>query len=228
MGVAKLVSRYIWDVETGRSSRPPHTARTIAYWFDFYYICMVIINIIIMRRKKYNGYWIVYIPKHPHAFGRASGREGWVMEHVYVIVNDIGRPLRSDECVHHLDGDILNNHITNLVVMLHGSHARLHNYENNKDRRKREALCVVCKAPMPSARNTKFCSLRCKLSNDRSRIDGVSMQDVFTLAERHNYKIKPVAIELGMSDNGFRKWLKTRHNINNSHEFKTAMSKVDS
>jgi len=41
----------------------------------------------------------------------------------------LGRPLRSDEDVHHKDGDRANNAPDNLEVLPHGEHARLHNHE---------------------------------------------------------------------------------------------------
>jgi DNA invertase Pin-like site-specific DNA recombinase len=42
----------------------------------------------------------------------------------------LGRWLDSDEHVHHVDGDVDNNHPDNLEVMKPGEHHRLHNREN--------------------------------------------------------------------------------------------------
>jgi hypothetical protein len=38
----------------------------------------------------------------------------------------IGRPLRHDEVVHHIDGDKLNNNLDNLEVMTRAEHTTLH------------------------------------------------------------------------------------------------------
>lgn len=38
----------------------------------------------------------------------------------------IGRDLKNDEVVHHIDGDKNNNLLVNLALMTHGAHTRLH------------------------------------------------------------------------------------------------------
>jgi len=55
---------------------------------------------------------------------RDDGR--WVYEHRYVMENILGRKLKRHEHVHHLDGDTLNNHPLNLVVILHSDHSKIH------------------------------------------------------------------------------------------------------
>jgi hypothetical protein len=44
-----------------------------------------------------------------------------------IVEGFIGRKLRGNECVHHIDGDIENNSLNNLVVLGLGEHSRLHN-----------------------------------------------------------------------------------------------------
>lgn len=58
-------------------------------------------------------------------------RELWVkgkLEKVHRLVMEkhLGRKLRHDEVVHHIDGNGLNNSIENLQVMKRGEHSRLH------------------------------------------------------------------------------------------------------
>lgn len=53
-------------------------------------------------------------------------------EHQLVMENYIGRELRSDEVVHHIDGDKQNNNINNLALMDRAAHARLHSIERKK------------------------------------------------------------------------------------------------
>lgn len=48
-------------------------------------------------------------------------------EHRLVMERTLGRKLRRDEDVHHLDGDKLNNDPENLQVIAHDEHARMHN-----------------------------------------------------------------------------------------------------
>lgn len=47
-------------------------------------------------------------------------------EHQAVAEGKIGRPLRSDEVVHHVNGDKLDNRPENLAVMTRSEHMRLH------------------------------------------------------------------------------------------------------
>lgn len=51
---------------------------------------------------------------------------GWMREHRYLMEMRIGRKLLKDEVVHHLDENVENNTIENLVLMTHGEHTRLH------------------------------------------------------------------------------------------------------
>lgn len=46
--------------------------------------------------------------------------------HRQVMERHIGRKLRRGEHVHHLDGNPLNNEISNLQILTHGVHAKIH------------------------------------------------------------------------------------------------------
>lgn len=50
--------------------------------------------------------------------------------HIYLVTKKIGRGLTKDECVHHIDGNKLNNNVDNLLLCTHSEHARLHSKEN--------------------------------------------------------------------------------------------------
>lgn len=52
--------------------------------------------------------------------------DGYEYEHRLVAGTMIGRPLRPDEHVHHIDGDGLNNDPTNLEVLSHAEHMARH------------------------------------------------------------------------------------------------------
>ena len=45
--------------------------------------------------------------------------------HRYIMEKHIGRKLTNDEIVHHIDGDILNNSISNLEVMTISAHNQI-------------------------------------------------------------------------------------------------------
>ena len=72
--------------------------------------------------RSYSGYIQLLCQKHPHANGK-----GYVYKHRLVMEEDIGRYLRPEERVHHLDGDKSNNNIENLVLCENwGKHSKIH------------------------------------------------------------------------------------------------------
>jgi hypothetical protein len=53
--------------------------------------------------------------------------------HRYILEKHLGRKLASNEIVHHIDGNGLNNKLSNLKIMTHAQHQRLHRcFENLK------------------------------------------------------------------------------------------------
>jgi len=68
-----------------------------------------------------NGYRIILNKKHPY-----RDRDNYVPFHRLVAEEKIGRYLNSDEVVHHLDGDKLNNNSDNLFICSKSKHKTLH------------------------------------------------------------------------------------------------------
>jgi hypothetical protein len=66
------------------------------------------------------GYIRVFEPDHPKAMNG-----GWVFEHRLIAETRIGRPLKRDEHVHHINGQKDDNRPENLVVMGHSEHSTL-------------------------------------------------------------------------------------------------------
>jgi len=58
-----------------------------------------------------------------------DGSRQTVLQHREMMEVHLGRKLNSDEIVHHKDGEIQNNVIENLEVMLRADHTRMHNAE---------------------------------------------------------------------------------------------------
>ena len=63
------------------------------------------------RYKNLNGYILLHNPAHLN-----SNKNGYVLEHILVYSNYLGRPLTKDETVHHKNGDRSDNRFENLEL----------------------------------------------------------------------------------------------------------------
>lgn len=74
------------------------------------------------RVKTTAGYISLWIDAN-HPFACMAGSTGYVLEHRLVMAEFLGRPLRPDETVHHLNGAKGDNRLENLQV-LNGRHGK--------------------------------------------------------------------------------------------------------
>lgn len=72
-----------------------------------------------------NGYVMTYRPDHQRA-----GKAGYVAEHVVAVEEKLGRLLKSEEHVHHINRVKTNNHPDNLMVLSSSEHSKLHGLES--------------------------------------------------------------------------------------------------
>lgn len=61
-----------------------------------------------------NGYVVVKIADHDPL--TAMAHKGWIAEHRLVMARSLGRPLRADELVHHVNNDPSDNRLANLEL----------------------------------------------------------------------------------------------------------------
>ena len=74
------------------------------------------------RTKHSNGY--IYVKKKGHP--RALKAGDYVLEHILVVEKEIGRYLRDDEIVHHINGVKDDNRPENLYITSLEEHTRMH------------------------------------------------------------------------------------------------------
>ena len=115
------------------------------------------------KKDKALGYVYSTGVDHPNA-----SSNGKIYEHVYVMSSFIGRALRKDECVHHIDRDRANNSLSNLKLMTIKEHAILHALED----RNAFSVSSVCKAcgnsfEHPKSTLGKYCSYDCSYRGSR-------------------------------------------------------------
>lgn len=138
------------------------------------------------------GYMYLYAPKHPLA--NSSGK---VRLHRYIASITLGRWLTSEEHVHHIDGNRLNNKPENLEVMSNSEHMRLHSL---KGRLVTELVeCLECGN---LTKQKTFCSNSCKTKNQvkQPSLTKEQLEDLIW-----DLPYTKIALMLGMSDTGVKK-----------------------
>ena len=79
------------------------------------------------RKKTTNGYVLIYKPEHPF-----RDNKNYVLEHRFIVEQQIGRYLLSEEECHHSNKIKDDNRPKNLMAFInHSAHLRFHNNPNN-------------------------------------------------------------------------------------------------
>lgn len=69
----------------------------------------------------YHGYKFLYYPDHPNCINNT-----YVAEHRLIMENYLGRYLNSNEVVHHINNNKLDNRIENLELLTNSEHVKKH------------------------------------------------------------------------------------------------------
>ena len=85
------------------------------------------------KKLRSDGYVSIYFPDHPKAT-----KDGYIMERDLVMECAIGRCLKDDGVVHHINGIRNDNRKENLKLMTFSEHARYHMLERHRNRRRND------------------------------------------------------------------------------------------
>jgi len=141
-----------------------------------------------------NGYLMQYSPHSKNA-----GITGIVYVHRAVMSAVLGRPLGTNEFVHHIDGNRMNNAVENLELMTRAEHGRLHAMSRG-GKVKLPHPCEVCGEKTV---NEKYCCKECSSFSQRvvKRPDAVTLQQ-----EIIETSWVGLGRKYGVTDNAVRKW----------------------
>lgn len=145
--------------------------------------------------------------------------KGYVFEHVLVAENFLGRKLRRDEEVHHLNFNRADNRPSNLLVLPGTQHSKLHKWLQASSFRflqpdyaslsKKEILgqcprCKICRFPIERGKTCSMSHRRLYEEKLQSKKDEQKRELLEVLLSKRKSWIK-IGKRLGLSDNGAKK-----------------------
>ena len=143
-----------------------------------------------------NGYHVFCDKEHPLSYYSNS----IVYYHRHKASIKLGRWIRTDEHVHHIDENKLNNSFDNLLILTASEHAKLHNQIQEK-------CCIKCGNKFTSSGN--YCSYECTKRKTKIQWPSVEKMKEWIWKE----PTAQIAISLRVSDNAVAKFCK-KNNIN--------------
>lgn len=164
---------------------------------------------------KMGNYLCEFAPGHPRAT-----EEGYVYTHVLVAEQNLGRYLKSEECVHHIDEDKYNNSPENLMVFKSlADHSAFHKgveaiqdgdvwYCPNKNIKHRN-ICPICNINYKDEKADMCIDCWNKIRNKFVKKTNTKRPNRETLKEKiRKSNFVQIGREYGVSDNAVRKWCK--------------------
>lgn len=158
--------------------------------------------------RELNGYRCIYLPNHPKSM-KSENWDGYIYEHIVIAEKYLGRELKDNEVVHHMNTDKSDNRTENLLVLENSQHIKLHMWIdkncpiNNINSHKNE-FCLECSLTLQE-KQEKYCSLEC-YSKNRNKVPHPSKEELEKLVWEQ--PTSDLAKIFGVSDVAIAKWCK--------------------
>lgn len=164
-----------------------------------------------------NEYRVILNPEHPRAMINENWN-GYVYEHIVVAELYLGRSLKDNEIVHHLDGNRSNNRHENLLVLERSQHSKLEEWlRKGAPSSKVEEMNRV-NSGKSKVTNSRFCCSCGKTLQDKQKI--CCSVECYAMPRRKVERPNKECLEkeisemsfcalgrkYGVSDNAVRKW----------------------
>lgn len=166
-------------------------------------------------QNKMGEYLCEFAPNHPRAT-----KEGYVRTHILMAEKKLGRYLKPEECVHHIDRDKYNNTLDNLMVFKTiADHSAFHKgveavcdgdvwYCPNK-RIYHKELCPVCNVKYKDVKADMCVDCRSKFNNEFIKDTNIKRPNREVLKDKiRKNNFTTIGEEYNVSDNTIRKWCK--------------------
>lgn len=144
--------------------------------------------------KTKAGYKQILVPGHPRA-----DKHGYVMEHIVVWENATGIQVPINCCIHHLNGDKMDNRIQNLCLMERGAHTIFHHSGSKLSDESKSIISQKAKERFSDKRNHPFYKDIDATELLKLRNQGMKVSDICTkygISKRTYYdKLKDVEKE---------------------------------
>ena len=167
--------------------------------------------------RELNGYRLILDPDHHRAMNSENWK-GYVYEHILVAEQSLGRHIKADEVVHHLDGNRANNRRNNLLVLERSQHAKLHFWlqagapmskdmgvhgvNSGKSKATEPQYCKACGRTLQPDQD-KYCSKE-HAGQSRRKVARPSEKQLARDIEELSWLA--IGRKYGVSDNAARKW----------------------
>lgn len=158
------------------------------------------------KYKSKAGYIFIYKPNHP--FVNKKVGKGYISEHRLVMEKKLGRYLKPNEIIHHIDRNRNNNKTINLQLMTRKRHSQLHLLGRKLSEKTKQKISKANKGRIVSELTKKKLSLAGK-----GRIMSIETRKKMSLAQKGRKVSKKTRKKISLKKRGKKLLEETKKKI---------------